>query len=179
MLQWIKFALLSMIVACSAFAGEATLTWTAPTTNEDGSALTDLAGYRIYYGTSETTMTTQIQLANPGLLTYVVPNLTPATWYFNMTAYTTANRESAHTNFVTKTIEPTIPNPPPDLYIQGTDVYTLTKQRDTISFLRVGSAPAGTKCITSQHANEYYVIPRASVTFSGTVRPEVVFARCQ
>ncbi len=179
MLQRIKFVLLSMIVACSAFAGEATLSWTAPTQNEDGSTLTDLAGYRIYYGTSQATMTTQIQIANPGLLTYVIPNLAPATWYFNMTAYTTSNLESAHTNFVTKIIEPTIPNPPPDLYILGTDVYTLTKQRDSISFLKVGTAPAGTKCITSQYANGYYVIPRASVAFTGTVRPEVVFAQCQ
>jgi hypothetical protein len=30
----------------------ATLTWDAPTTNADGTPLTDLAGYRIYYGTT-------------------------------------------------------------------------------------------------------------------------------
>ena len=32
--------------------GSITLSWTAPTENEDGSALTDLAAYKIYYGTS-------------------------------------------------------------------------------------------------------------------------------
>jgi len=35
-----------------AFAGTATLTWTASTTGVDGTPLTNLAGYRIYYGTS-------------------------------------------------------------------------------------------------------------------------------
>jgi ABC-type glycerol-3-phosphate transport system substrate-binding protein len=30
----------------------ATLTWDAPTTNVDGTPLTDLAGYKVYYGTS-------------------------------------------------------------------------------------------------------------------------------
>ncbi len=33
-------------------AGDATLSWDPPTTNADGTPLTDLAGYRIYYGTS-------------------------------------------------------------------------------------------------------------------------------
>src|SRR5437899_991434 len=33
-------------------AGVLDTSWTAPTTNTDGSALTDLAAYRVYYGTS-------------------------------------------------------------------------------------------------------------------------------
>ncbi len=32
--------------------GTATLSWTPPTQNTDGSPLTDLAGYRVYWGTS-------------------------------------------------------------------------------------------------------------------------------
>jgi hypothetical protein len=38
--------------AAVADAGSLDLTWTAPTTNADGSPLTDLAGYRIYVGMS-------------------------------------------------------------------------------------------------------------------------------
>jgi len=34
------------------FAGSALLSWNAPSTNEDGTPLTDLAGYKIYYGTA-------------------------------------------------------------------------------------------------------------------------------
>src|ERR1700693_3523611 len=38
-----------------AMAGTATLTWTAPTTNVDGTPLTDLTGYRIYFSQSALT----------------------------------------------------------------------------------------------------------------------------
>ena len=37
-----------------AVAGVLDASWTAPTTNTDGSPLTDLASYRVYYGTSST-----------------------------------------------------------------------------------------------------------------------------
>ena len=37
-----------------ATAGVLDATWTAPTTNTDGSQLTDLSFYRVYYGTSAT-----------------------------------------------------------------------------------------------------------------------------
>src|SRR5262249_28189441 len=37
-----------------AVAGVLDATWTAPTTNADGSTLTDLASYRVYYSTSAT-----------------------------------------------------------------------------------------------------------------------------
>jgi ABC-type glycerol-3-phosphate transport system substrate-binding protein len=33
-------------------SNSATLTWDAPTTNVDGTPLTDLAGYKVYYGTA-------------------------------------------------------------------------------------------------------------------------------
>ena len=42
-----------LLVATYSHAGILTLSWTAPTTNTDGSALTDLALYRVYYSTSD------------------------------------------------------------------------------------------------------------------------------
>jgi hypothetical protein len=41
-----------IITAASADAASVSLTWNAPTTNADGSALTDLGSYRIYLGTA-------------------------------------------------------------------------------------------------------------------------------
>ena len=38
--------------AAAADAASMSVTWTAPTTNADGSRLSDLAGYRVYLGTS-------------------------------------------------------------------------------------------------------------------------------
>ncbi len=41
-----------LLVAASSHAGVLNASWTAPTTNTDGSALTNLALYRVYYSTS-------------------------------------------------------------------------------------------------------------------------------
>lgn len=84
--------------------GSASLSWTPPTQNTDGSSLTNLAGYRIYYGTSSGSMTQRIQVANPGIAGYVVGNLTPGTWYFNVRAYSSRGAESAASNVATKTV---------------------------------------------------------------------------
>src|SRR4029453_5899928 len=46
--------------------GSATLSWTPPTRNTDGTTLTNLPGYRIYYGTSSGSLTRTGQSANPG-----------------------------------------------------------------------------------------------------------------
>src|ERR1700686_4746433 len=47
--------------------GAAALSWTAPDQNTDGSTLTNLAGYRIYYGTSANTLDQVIQINTVGI----------------------------------------------------------------------------------------------------------------
>ena len=74
--------------------GSVTLNWDAPTLNVDGTPLTDLASYRIYYGTSATSLNTTIDLNNAGLTTYTVDNLSLGTYYFSMTAFNSAGEES-------------------------------------------------------------------------------------
>ena len=71
-----------------------TINWTPPTENVDGSALTDLAGYNIHYGTASGDYTQTITVSNPGLATYVVDNLTPGTYYFSVAAVNSAGTES-------------------------------------------------------------------------------------
>src|SRR5262245_28486086 len=44
-----------LVPAGSVNAASVTLNWTAPTTNADGTALTDLSGYRIYLATTTPT----------------------------------------------------------------------------------------------------------------------------
>lgn len=82
----------------------ATLTWTAPTTNTNGSALTNLAGYEIHYGTNPSALNNTITIANPGATTYVVTSLTTGTWYFAMSAYTNTGLASPMSNVGSKTI---------------------------------------------------------------------------
>ncbi len=84
--------------------GTATLSWEAPTTTTTGSALTDLAGYRIYYGISASDLSQSIQLNTVGVQTYVIDNLGQGTWYFAIKAVTTVGVESALSDIVSKTI---------------------------------------------------------------------------
>lgn len=84
--------------------GTATLSWEAPTTTTTGASLTNLAGYRIYYGISEDDLSQTIQLAGVGLQTYVIDNLGQGTWYFAVRAVTSAGVESGLSNIVSKTI---------------------------------------------------------------------------
>jgi hypothetical protein len=93
-----------VVSSTSTSTGSATLSWTPPTENSNGTALTNLAGYRIYYGTSASTMNKTVQIANPGLSRYVVENLTAATWYFTVRAYTTAGVESVASNTASKAV---------------------------------------------------------------------------
>jgi len=85
-------------------AGSATLSWTPPTQNSDGSPLNNLASYRVYYGTSSGTYPNSLTVNNPGLATLVVEQLTPATWYFVMTAVNASGAESAQSNMGMKTV---------------------------------------------------------------------------
>ncbi len=85
--------------------GSATLSWVAPTENTNGTPLTNLAGYRVYYGTSATALTQIVQIANPDIITYEVSNLSSGTWYFSVRSYTSANVESNLSAVVSKTID--------------------------------------------------------------------------
>lgn len=81
-----------------------TINWMPPTENTDNTALTNLAGYRIHYGTSSHHYTQVVSVSNPGLATYVVSNLTPATYYFAVAAVNAAGTESPLSSEVSATV---------------------------------------------------------------------------
>jgi hypothetical protein len=89
----VSLAAFSIAVNQSAL-GNVTLSWAAPTQNADGSALTDLAGYRIYYRKNSGSYDNEIQINNPGATSYVVDELSPATYYFAATSYNSSGIES-------------------------------------------------------------------------------------
>ena len=72
-----------------------TLSWQPPTENTDGTALTNLAGYNIHYGTQPQDYTSVIKVANPGLATYVIDSLPAGTYYFSVAAYNASGTESS------------------------------------------------------------------------------------
>ena len=85
-------------------SSSATVSWTPPTQNTDGSPLTNLAAYKLYYGVREGDYTNQIRINNPGISTYVVDNLTPDTYYFVSTSINSSGVESDFSNVARKVV---------------------------------------------------------------------------
>jgi len=84
--------------------GTATLSWVPPRRNVDGSAVSNLAGYYIYYGTSPTNLNGVIKLPDPYTTKYTVDGLSPGTYYFSIVAFTTTGIRSSASPTVSKTI---------------------------------------------------------------------------
>lgn len=80
------------------------LAWTPPTENVDGSALTDLSGYRIHYGSEPQSYSQTIALDNPGLTRFVIESMPAGTHYVAMTALNKAGAESDYSTEVKVTI---------------------------------------------------------------------------
>ena len=80
------------------------MSWTPPTQNEDGGPLLDLAGYRLYGGTSASNLTVLQDLMNPGLTRHVVTDLAPGTYYVAIAALNRSGTESRRSSVISKTI---------------------------------------------------------------------------
>jgi hypothetical protein len=90
------------ITVVATATGSALLSWTPPTTNTDGSPLT-LTGYRVYWGTQQGSYPNSANVG-PNVANHMVEQLTPATWYFVVTALS-ATGESAYSNFASKVVQ--------------------------------------------------------------------------
>ena len=94
-----------LLGAASGHAGVLTASWTAPTANTDGSTLTDLAFYRVYYSTSDSPCpgSTFIEVASPTpvpqpgqTLSFQLTGLTTASIYnVSITAVSSSGGESS------------------------------------------------------------------------------------
>jgi hypothetical protein len=131
-LYWIRMGqgllLLVLLASCQGCGGEspktgssvvtgmtATLTWAAPTTNVDGTELTGLARYTIYYGQSSHHYTETITLPITSTLcqrkgdvevcSYTISGLGEGVYYFAVTASNAAGKESGYSNEVSKKMD--------------------------------------------------------------------------
>ena len=83
-----------------------TVTWNAPTTNQDGTTCTDLAGYRIYRrsaGSAAGQYSSTVTLGN--VRTYTYTALSAGTYYFAVSARDRSNNESRLSSEVSFTVE--------------------------------------------------------------------------
>ncbi|HPM75601.1 MAG TPA: prepilin-type N-terminal cleavage/methylation domain-containing protein, partial [bacterium] len=96
-----------------------TVRWTEPTANAcDGSALTDLGGYKIYYGTSSGDyFIPPYNVSDETLNEFTVHDLrlnNNQTYYVSMLAYDSSFNESVATGETTFTLQDTTPPDPPE-----------------------------------------------------------------
>lgn len=82
--------------------GSVTLAWDAPV-NSDGLPLPNVAGYKVYYGTSSRAYETSI---NNGMqTTCTISGLAPGTYYIAVTSYDASGNESPFSNEASKIVQ--------------------------------------------------------------------------
>jgi ELWxxDGT repeat protein len=90
--------------ASSPLLVSATVSWSPVTSTTSGTPLTDLGGYKIYFGASPMALSSSIDVPDPAATTYVVPYLMPGTLYFAVTAYILGGPESSLSTVVGATL---------------------------------------------------------------------------
>ena len=81
------------------------IAWDPPTANSDGTALSDLAGYNLYYGSNPRTYGQSVAVPGGGVTNYIVENLAPGTYYFAIAAYNSSGIESSISTEVAAIVE--------------------------------------------------------------------------
>lgn len=178
------FCVALLVGSIEAYAQQdVTLSWTPPTQNTDGTPLTDLAGYKIYQGTTSGTYPVVYDVPNPGVVSYIVEGLADGTYYFAATAYNTSGIESDYSNEVAKVVEtPSTPNPPLNLVVleDNLTAYYISVTENVIRTVPLGTVPPGTPCDTSMSVNGKYVVPRDELRPAEgvTVDTQLILAEC-
>jgi hypothetical protein len=100
----IKMQAAALSQATVSTPGSAILTWQPPALNSDGTPLTDLAAFKVYWGTTQGTYSQSTKISNAAARTYTVSGLTKGTWYFVVTALNAQGIESPYSNVWSKTV---------------------------------------------------------------------------
>ena len=139
--------------AHTAQAAQAALSWTAPTTNTDGTAISGLKGYKVYTGTASGSYSQNVDVGN--VTSYTNSNLTDGTtYYFAVTAYDSTGNASGYSNQATYT---TAAVPPP------TTLYTVTASAGTGGTI----SPAGATVLSSGASQSYTITPTSGYSIAG------------
>lgn len=102
----------TLICTSALFAGSIKLSWNPPNANSDGTPLTDLSGYKIYYGTEPNLYTDSLDVGN--VTSYRVGQLkNGTTYYFAVIAYDYSGNESEHSNEVSLDVSGSDKKPSP------------------------------------------------------------------
>jgi hypothetical protein len=189
----------SYTLTCSWGNGTATVAWTKPTKNSDGSTLTDLAGFKVVYGNSASALSLSKSITGATATSTSLGSLGAGTWYFAVRAVNSKGVESANSSVGSKTITAATaartvaitissgstpaPSPTPTptgLRTAATIVYDVVMvdgQRERGR--QVGTIALGKPCDSSYKAGSvYYKVSASDVTQIRTPRSNTVVSKC-
>ena len=165
--------------SCSAVAGTANLTVTAPTQNTDGTAITLQLTFKFYGAVQGQAKTVLATVGTPAYTHSTAPN--GVTYCYQVTAVA-GGQESAPTAEVCKAMPAAIPNPPGGLTVVVTapTAYRMRQSVDGYELVAIGTVPVGTPCTASKSVDGFSPVPRAAVVKASKLDtlPLVVFAQC-
>lgn len=157
--------MLAVLVSCGSQAGTAELKW-PPTAG---------VTYNVYEGLTPTAMVKVMSGLTSNHLVWTGPDLTIGYWY---SITSVSNGVETPIGGVIQMSYPAPVLTAQGLKAQSAVAYTLIQTADHYIALPVGNIPIGTPCDSTQNILGYSVIPRAAVTWYGTVKPLVVVATC-
>ena len=84
----------------NSFFADIYLSWTAPSEREDNHPITlsEIAGYKVYYGTKQRNYSDSVDIKDGTANEHTFKNVSPGTYYFTLTSYDTAGRESRYSS---------------------------------------------------------------------------------
>ncbi len=154
--------------------GSATVAWTATTKNTDGTPITDLAGYKVVYGTDATALNLSKSVPDPAALSTVVAALVPGTYTFAARAVNAAGVESANglqgsktiaggaPVTASKTVATTVTKvPAPPNVISVNEIFAYRGKQNGTLWVRgnpYGSVEIGAACDASRCAADNYCV---------------------
>ena len=103
---YVNFTINITVAPPAPTVSEISLSWRAPFEREDDNPISpaEIAGYKIYYGTTEGDYTESIKINDGTIDSHTIKGLTPGTYYLVITTHDTDGRESGFSPAVTKTI---------------------------------------------------------------------------
>jgi hypothetical protein len=177
-------------LTCNWGSGSATVAWTAPTKNTDGTTLTNLAAFRVYYGTNTSSLTRVKEVNDISSSSTTVSSLSPATWYFKVRAVNANQVESADSNVSSKVISAAsaaktiaisiTPTTTPIRKTISTSAYDIVRvgPGQWVLGRYVGTVKIGTPCRTYHLTGDYYGVNTGYVKLTRTPRGDTLVAHC-
>jgi hypothetical protein len=184
------YANTNYILTCTWGTNTARVAWETPTSNTNGSPLTNLAGFRVYYGTSSAALTRTSVVNDITARAASIYSLAPGTWYFAVRAFNTSQIESSNSNLATKIVTAATASANVNIAITSTSslkatatpVYDLARSPTTGQWVLgryVGTVAIGTPCRTVYHlSGDYWGVQNGYVTLSVTPRTITLVAHC-